>query len=64
MQKRRIQSLLVNHFHFPLSAITNLLCLAVFLQINDQINNTLDRYDAYKKGDYAAAANPIPSQYA
>jgi hypothetical protein len=38
--------------------------LAVFLQINDQINNTLDRYDAYKKGDYAAAANPIPSQYA
>ncbi|KAK0201726.1 hypothetical protein DFS33DRAFT_1014268 [Desarmillaria ectypa] len=36
--------------------------LDTFLQINDQINTALDRYDAYKKGDYATAANPIPTE--
>ena len=34
----------------------------MFLQINDQINTVLGRYDAFKKGDFAAAANPIPSE--
>lgn len=33
-----------------------------FLQINDQMNSVLLRYEAFKKGDYAAAANPIPSE--
>ncbi|KAK0221926.1 VHS domain-containing protein [Armillaria fumosa] len=36
--------------------------LDTFLQINDQINTALDRYEAYKKGDYATAANPIPTE--
>lgn len=36
--------------------------LDTFLQINDQLNTVLNRYDAFKKGDYAAAANPIPSE--
>ncbi|EKM77742.1 hypothetical protein AGABI1DRAFT_115015 [Agaricus bisporus var. burnettii JB137-S8] len=36
--------------------------LDTFLQINDQINTVLSRYDAFKRGDYAAAANPIPSE--
>jgi len=36
--------------------------LDMFLQINDQINTVLGRYDAFKKGDFAAAANPIPSE--
>ncbi|KAF9531401.1 VHS domain-containing protein [Crepidotus variabilis] len=34
--------------------------LDTFLQINDQINSTLGRYEAFKKGDYTAAALPIP----
>jgi len=34
----------------------------MFLQINDQINTVLGRYDAFKKGDFVAAANPIPSE--
>lgn len=34
--------------------------LDTFLQINDQINTVLGRYEAFKKGDYVAAANPIP----
>jgi len=34
--------------------------LDTFLQINDQINSVLNRYEAFKKGDYIAAANPIP----
>ena len=34
----------------------------MFLQINDQINTVLNRYEAFKKGDYAAAANPIPAE--
>ncbi|KAI0693158.1 VHS domain-containing protein [Cytidiella melzeri] len=38
--------------------------LDTFLQINDQLNTVLNRYDAFKRGDYAAAANPIPSEYA
>ncbi|OBZ78151.1 putative ADP-ribosylation factor-binding protein C25H2.16c [Grifola frondosa] len=36
--------------------------LDTFLQINDQINTVLNRYESYKKGDYAAAANPIPAE--
>ncbi|TFK69227.1 VHS-domain-containing protein [Pluteus cervinus] len=36
--------------------------LDTFLQINDQINTVLSRYEAFKKGDYAAAANPIPAE--
>lgn len=36
--------------------------LDTFLQMNDQINTALDRYEAYKKGDYATAANPIPTE--
>ena len=35
-----------------------------FLHINDQINTVLDRYEAFKRGDYAAAANPIPKELA
>lgn len=38
--------------------------LDTFLQINDQINTVLNRYDAFKRGDYAAATNPIPSELA
>ncbi|KAJ6567745.1 VHS domain-containing protein [Mycena vulgaris] len=38
--------------------------LDTLLQINDQINNVLGRYDAFRRGDYAAAANPVPSEYA
>lgn len=38
------------------------ICLDTFLQINDQINTVLNRYDAFKRGDYAAAANPVPSE--
>ncbi|KAI0646354.1 hypothetical protein C8Q79DRAFT_1000702 [Trametes meyenii] len=36
--------------------------LNLFLQINDQINTVLNRYEAYKKGDYSTAANPIPPE--
>jgi hypothetical protein len=36
--------------------------LDTFLQINDQINTVIERYEAFKKGDYTAAANPIPSE--
>src|ERR1700722_2081155 len=35
-----------------------------FLQINDQINTVLNRYEAFKKGDYITSSNPIPSEYA
>ncbi|KAF9261137.1 VHS-domain-containing protein [Marasmius fiardii PR-910] len=38
--------------------------LDTFLQINDQINSVLNRYEAFKKGDYAAAANPVPAELA
>ena len=34
----------------------------MFLEINDQINTVLNRYEAYKKGDYSAASNPIPPE--
>ncbi|KAJ7254694.1 hypothetical protein B0H12DRAFT_1016903 [Mycena haematopus] len=37
--------------------------LDTFLQINDQINTVLGRYDAFRRGDYEAARNPVPSQY-
>lgn len=33
-----------------------------FLKLNDQINTVLGRYDAWKKGDYEAAKNPIPNE--
>ncbi|THH14860.1 hypothetical protein EW146_g5542 [Bondarzewia mesenterica] len=36
--------------------------LDTYLQINDQINTVLERYEAYKKGDYVTASNPIPSE--
>ncbi|ETW75322.1 hypothetical protein HETIRDRAFT_461277 [Heterobasidion irregulare TC 32-1] len=36
--------------------------LDTYLQINDQINTVLARYEAYKRGDFAAASNPIPSE--
>lgn len=35
-----------------------------FLQINDQINTVITRYEAFKKGDYTAARNPIPQEFA
>lgn len=35
-----------------------------FLQINDQINTVLNRYDAFKRGDYVASSNPIPAELA
>ncbi|KAG6876486.1 hypothetical protein C0992_012812 [Termitomyces sp. T32_za158] len=38
--------------------------LDTFLQINDQINTVLSRYEAFKKGDYATASNPIPAELA
>lgn len=33
-----------------------------FLQINDQINTVLNRYEAFKKGDYSFSSNPIPAE--
>ncbi|KAJ3914760.1 VHS domain-containing protein [Lentinula edodes] len=36
--------------------------LDTFLQMNDQINTVLNRYEAFKKGDYSFAANPIPAE--
>ena len=36
----------------------------IFLQMNDQINSFLNRYEAFKKGDFTAAANPIPTELA
>ncbi|KAH8109943.1 VHS-domain-containing protein [Phellopilus nigrolimitatus] len=38
--------------------------LDIFLQMNDQINSVLNRYEAFRKGDYSAAANPIPAELA
>lgn len=32
--------------------------------MNDQMNSVLNRYEAYKKGDYTVAANPIPPELA
>ena len=42
--------------HFDFSS------LDTFLQINDQINTVLSRYEAFKKGDYSFASNPIPHE--
>ncbi|KAG7095067.1 hypothetical protein E1B28_005857 [Marasmius oreades] len=36
--------------------------LDTFLQINDQINSVLNRYEAFQKGDYATATNPVPAE--
>lgn len=33
-----------------------------FLQINDQINTVLNRYEAFKRGDYATLSNPLPAE--
>jgi ADP-ribosylation factor-binding protein GGA len=33
-----------------------------FLQINDQINTVMTRYEAFKKGDYSITANPVPAE--
>lgn len=38
------------------------LCSDTFLQINDQINTVLNRYEAFKKGDYSFSSNPIPPE--
>jgi len=38
--------------------------LDTFLQINDQINTVLQRYEAFKKGDYTFASNPVPQELA
>jgi len=38
--------------------------LDTFLQINDQINTVLNRYEAFKKGDYSFSSNPIPAELA
>ncbi|EJD07732.1 VHS-domain-containing protein [Fomitiporia mediterranea MF3/22] len=38
--------------------------LDIFLQLNDQINSVLNRYEAFKKGDFTAAKNPIPAELA
>jgi len=35
--------------------------LDTFLSINDLINNVLDRYERYQKGDFTAAPQPEPS---
>lgn len=37
-------------------------CIDTFLQINDQINTVLNRYEAFKKGDYVTSSNPIPAE--
>jgi len=34
------------------------------LQINDQINTVVTRYEAFKQGDYSTARNPIPKEFA
>lgn len=36
--------------------------LDTFLQINDQINLVLERYDAFKRGDYEAASQAVPAE--
>ncbi|KAJ3990121.1 VHS domain-containing protein [Lentinula detonsa] len=36
--------------------------LDTFLQMNDQINTVINRYEAFKKGDYSFASNPIPAE--
>ncbi|KAG2004690.1 VHS domain-containing protein [Coprinopsis cinerea AmutBmut pab1-1] len=38
--------------------------LDTFLQINDQINTVMTRYEAFKKGDYSVAAHPLPNEAA
>jgi hypothetical protein len=37
--------------------------LDTFLQINDQINTVLNRYEAFKNGDYVTSSNPIPAEF-
>ncbi|KAH7921878.1 VHS-domain-containing protein [Leucogyrophana mollusca] len=38
--------------------------LNAFLQINDQINTVLNRFEAFKKGDYTVSSNPVPAELA
>jgi len=35
--------------------------LAIFLQINDQINNVVGRFESFKKGDYEGVARAVPA---
>jgi ADP-ribosylation factor-binding protein GGA len=55
----------VRSFPFPFIYIYTYNVLKdTFLQINDQINTVLTRYDAFKKGDFSFASNPIPQELA
>jgi len=47
-----------------LRTIINMAFSDIFLQMNDQINSVVNRYEAYKNGDFTVAANPIPSELA
>jgi ADP-ribosylation factor-binding protein GGA len=57
-----IQSLSVNNREVVTSASANPSLQDTFLQINDQINSVLNRYEAFTKGDYVTASNPIPAE--
>lgn len=65
MRKQMIQSLLVRDFGRDvtlniLNAFGN--CFEdTFLSINDLINNVLDRYERYQRGDYTAPPPPEPA---
>ncbi|KAJ3484739.1 hypothetical protein NLI96_g5437 [Meripilus lineatus] len=48
----------------PPDVLSSCLPSDTFLQINDQINTVLNRYESFKKGDYVAASNPIPAELA
>jgi len=63
MRRQTTQNLSVRSFASVLPACHyNASSLDTFLQINDQINTVLSRYEAFKKGDYSFAANPIPHE--
>lgn len=62
MRKQMIQNLLVRSLPIFDTSISNSSSLDTFLQINDQINTVLSRYEAFKKGDFTFAANPIPQE--
>ena len=63
MQKRMIQTRYVRGFIYTLVCETDVF-RAAFLQINDQINNVMQRYEAFKRGDYEAGSNPVPPELA
>ena len=62
MPSRTIQNLSASVAHYSIEANLKTFILDTFLQINDQINTVLGRYEAFQKGDYKAAANPIPAE--